>query len=52
MLTSSAQKSDVDRAFDLGATAYLRKPARAKLLSEMVADLKNFWIKWSELPRL
>ena len=52
MLTSSGQKADIDRAFDLGATAYLRKPSRATLLSELVADLKNFWIKWGELPEL
>jgi CheY-like chemotaxis protein len=52
MLTSSNQKADIDRAYDLGATAYLRKPSRAKQLSEMVADLKNFWIKWGEIPEV
>jgi|SRR5581483_3598385 len=52
MLTSSDQKADVDRAFDLGATAYLRKPSQTKLLSEMIGDLKNFWIKWGETPEL
>ena len=48
MLTSSGQKDDIDRAFELGATAYLRKPSRAKMLSEMMVDLKNFWVKWAE----
>jgi CheY-like chemotaxis protein len=52
MLTSSAEIADVDRAFDLGATAYLRKPSRTKLLSEMVGDLKNFWVKWTETPEI
>lgn len=52
MLTSSAETADVDRAFDLGATAYIRKPSRTKLLSEMVVDVKNFWVKWSELPEV
>jgi CheY-like chemotaxis protein len=52
MLTSSGQKADIDRAFELGATAYLRKPSRAKMLSELVADLKNFWIKWGEIPEV
>lgn len=52
MLTSSGQKADIDRAYDLGATAYLRKPSRSKLLSELVADLKNFWIKWGEIPEV
>ena len=52
MLTSSGQTSDVDRAFDLGATAYIRKPSRTKLLSEMVGDLKNFWVKWAETPEV
>ena len=52
MLTSSAETADVDRAFDLGATAYIRKPSRTKLLSEMVGDLKNFWVKWTETPEV
>jgi CheY-like chemotaxis protein len=52
MLTSSGQKADIDRAYDLGATAYLRKPSRSKSLSELVADLKNFWIKWGEIPEV
>jgi CheY-like chemotaxis protein len=52
MLTSSIQKSDVDRAFDLGASAYIRKPSKTKQLSEMVADLKTFWIKWAETPEV
>lgn len=52
ILTSSSQKADVDRAFDLGATAYLRKPSRSKSLSEMVADLKSFWMKWGEIPEI
>jgi CheY-like chemotaxis protein len=52
ILTSSSQKADVDRAFDLGATAYLRKPSHSKSLSELVADLKSFWIKWGEIPEL
>jgi len=52
MLTSSAETADVDRAFDLGATAYIRKPSRTKLLSEMVSDLKNFWVKWTEAPEV
>ena len=52
MLTSSAETADVDRAFELGATAYIRKPSRTRLLSEMVGDLKNFWVKWTELPEV
>jgi len=52
MLTSSDQKADIDRSFDLGATAYLRKPSRTKLLSEMMSDFKTFWIKWSETPEI
>jgi CheY-like chemotaxis protein len=52
MLTSSAESADVDRAFDLGATAYIRKPSRTKLLSEMISDLKNFWVKWTEAPEV
>jgi CheY-like chemotaxis protein len=52
ILTSSSQKADVDRAFDLGATAYLRKPSRSRALSELVADLKSFWVKWGEIPEI
>ena len=52
MLTSSVQKSDVERAFDLGASAYIRKPSKTKQLSELVGDLKTFWIKWAEVPEV
>ena len=52
MLTSSGQQADIDRAFELGATAYLRKPSRPQVLSEMVTDLKNFWVKWAEVPEI
>ncbi len=52
MLTSSGQQADIDRAFELGATAYLQKPSRPRVLSEMVTDLKNFWIKWAEVPEI
>jgi CheY-like chemotaxis protein len=52
MLTSSGQKADIDRAFELGATAYLQKPSRPRVLSEMVTDLKNFWVKWAEIPEV
>jgi CheY-like chemotaxis protein len=38
MLTSSDQKVDVNRAFDLGATAYIRKPSRRNQLSEMISS--------------
>ena len=50
VLTSSRDGSDVDRAFDLGASGYLVKPVDFDGLLEMVRTIGVYWMVMSELP--
>ena len=45
VLTSSDQTSDIERAYRLGANAYLVKPVSREALLAMVRTLDAFWIK-------
>jgi DNA-binding response OmpR family regulator len=49
--TTSQQPDDVDRAYDLGANAYLIKPARFDHLLAQVQALQRFWLAWNIPPR-
>jgi CheY-like chemotaxis protein len=50
VLTSSKESSDVDRAFELGASGYLVKPVDFDGLLEMVKTIGVYWMVMSELP--
>lgn len=50
MLTSSADKSDINRAFEYGANAYLTKPGACATSPDMLDDFKTFWLKRVEFP--
>lgn len=50
VLTSSRERSDVDRAFELGASGYLVKPVDADGLLGMIRKLADYWMGMSELP--
>jgi CheY-like chemotaxis protein len=50
VLTSSRERSDVDGAFELGASGYLVKPVAADGLREMVRILAAYWMGMSEMP--
>lgn len=52
MLTSSRHSVDVNRAYDLGASAYFSKPETMKDLTALLGDLKSLWIRWLEFPNL
>ena len=52
MLTSSRHSVDVNRAYDLGASAYFSKPETMKDLTALLGDLKSIWIRWLEFPML
>ncbi len=43
MLTTSDNDSDVKRAFDSGANAYLVKPSSQDGMRELVTSLRDFW---------
>lgn len=50
VLTSSGQFSDIDRAYRLGANAYLEKPTNERKLLDLVNLIKAFWLNAIRLP--
>ena len=44
MFTSSNQECDIEKAYALGANAYLVKPSQADNFSDLAALIKNFWL--------
>lgn len=52
MLTSSANRADVAKAYALGANAYLVKPLRLEVLEEIVGAIKLFWLTHNTPPDL
>ena len=45
VLSSSARVNDIDRAYQLGANAYLEKPSTENRLAELVKLIKSFWLE-------
>lgn len=43
VLTSSVYRTDIERAYALGATSYLCKPTELQDLSEMVKRILQYW---------
>ena len=52
VLTSSQERRDVDKAYDLGANAYLVKPVDFQELLRMVTSLHLFWLMLNEPPEV
>ncbi len=50
ILTSSRAESDVRRAYQSHANAYLRKPSTLEGLLATARDVKNFWMETATLP--
>lgn len=44
VLTSSSNRADLDRAFELGANAYLVKPADTDQLEGILRAVNQFWL--------
>jgi DNA-binding NarL/FixJ family response regulator len=51
-LTSSDLESQVNRAFDLRANAYLVKSTNAERMAEACGRLKNLWLDLNQFPRM
>ncbi|GAB3319737.1 hypothetical protein GCM10027299_12560 [Larkinella ripae] len=47
--TSNAQP-DIDRAYELGANSYVKKPASFTEYKAVVEDLCNFWLRIASTP--
>jgi CheY-like chemotaxis protein len=52
VLTSSSERSDVAKAYDLGANSYLVKPVTFDGLFDMVKVLHPYWMVLNESPDL
>jgi CheY-like chemotaxis protein len=52
MMTSSAFDSDVNRAYKLGANAYMVKPINIDQFQERIKCLDQFWSNHAEKPRV
>jgi CheY-like chemotaxis protein len=50
VLTSSKEKSDVERAYRLGANSYLVKPPDTSSLGQMVKSLSEYWLTFNTFP--
>ena len=50
VLTSSTAETDMNRAYSLGANAYVVKPSDATKLREFGQLLKQFWLGWNQMP--
>lgn len=50
ILTSSRAESDVRRAYESHANAYLKKPSTLDGLMSTVQDIKQFWMETATLP--
>jgi CheY-like chemotaxis protein len=52
VLTSSAESSDVNRAYDLGANSYLVKPVDSDALVDMLKTVELYWLFSNTKPDL
>lgn len=50
ILTSSRAESDVRRAYESHANAYLKKPSTLDGLMATAQDIKSFWMETATLP--
>jgi CheY-like chemotaxis protein len=50
ILTTSREKADIIRSYDLGANSYVTKPMTFKALVRVVKDLGRYWLNIVELP--
>jgi chemotaxis family two-component system response regulator Rcp1 len=50
VFTSSRAESDIRRAYDAHANAYLKKPSTLDGLLSAAQDITNFWMKTATLP--
>jgi CheY-like chemotaxis protein len=51
IFTSSRERSDIARAYELGANSYLVKPVSFDQLKEMVRVLHHYWLELNESPQ-
>ena len=50
VLSSSAQRTDIDKAYELGANAFVVKPASLEKRVELAKLIGAFWLEFNEGP--
>ena len=50
MFTSSRQRGDVEDGYKSGANSYVVKPVDSEAFSQVVAQLKQYWLETNEPP--
>lgn len=48
VMTASADQQDIDRAYDLGANAFVIKPTGTDQLAELMKSLHGFWMRHNQ----
>lgn len=51
IFTSSRERSDIVRAYELGANSYLVKPVSFDQLKEMIQVVQHYWMDLNEIPQ-
>ncbi|MBZ0237499.1 MAG: response regulator [Deltaproteobacteria bacterium] len=51
VLTTSQTESDIARAYDLHANAYVVKPIGFSTFVDLMRDLGFFWLAWNRAPQ-
>jgi CheY-like chemotaxis protein len=49
-LSASGHQSDIDRAYDLFANSYLVKPIRLDQLTDLLKEVKTYWLDMNRDP--
>jgi CheY-like chemotaxis protein len=50
ILSSSAHRNDVERAYELGANAFVVKPSSTEQRTKLAVTIKSFWLTFNETP--
>jgi two-component system, chemotaxis family, response regulator Rcp1 len=50
VLTSSKDRTDVEKVYDLNANCYIQKPIDLDGMFEMLRVVESFWLQWAVLP--
>jgi len=51
VMTTSADRGDIERTYQLGASSYIIKPASFDILVETLRELEHYWGETVQLPR-
>jgi CheY-like chemotaxis protein len=50
VLSSSAHRTDIERAYELGANGFVVKPASVQKRAELAKAIRAYWLKFNEGP--